>query len=493
MLTDLNQSNPGSIGETQFDVVIAGGGPAGITLARKLAAAGKTVALLEGGDLQYSQQSHEVYTISEQSDDYTKMYFEATRLRYFGGTSNHWAGRCSPCRDLDFTDRPGIYSEPGWPLPLSEIEPYLDEARDILDIGEPDDFQFIGGTQPLPENFKPDIALFSPPTRFGAKYLDEVQNADNIHLYLNANLVDIKLNGSLQNTEFFAVKNYNGMQFEFRGKAYVLALGAIENARLLLASNSQLTAGIGNGGGMVGACYMDHYNVTIGEFSPESEVWDDTQRMAYYTTADFVVDHKIGSANASMSYGSPIKTYGKLPGLKKFLAERACSLGWEETLQKAYAFNCPSLGVITTMIEQDPDRNNRILLTDETDSLGLPRVKVEWTLSDFDKRTVRKLATELAVQLKEAGYARVKLPDFVLNEEADIPYYGHAHHLGTTRMSETEEHGVVDSNCKVFGNDNLYVAGSSIFPRGGANNPTMPLIQFALRLSDHLLKQSLNA
>jgi choline dehydrogenase-like flavoprotein len=58
--------------------------------------------------------------------------------------------------------------------------------------------------------------------------------------------------------------------------------------------------------------------------------------------------------------------------------------------------------------------------------------------------------------------------------------------MGTTRMAASPEFGVVDANCKVFGTQNLYVAGSSIFAKGGASNPTMPLLQFAVRLADHL-------
>ncbi|MOA69336.1 GMC oxidoreductase [compost metagenome] len=58
--------------------------------------------------------------------------------------------------------------------------------------------------------------------------------------------------------------------------------------------------------------------------------------------------------------------------------------------------------------------------------------------------------------------------------------------MGTTRMAASPEFGVVDANCKVFGTENLYVAGSSIFATGGASNPTMPLLQFAVRLAEHL-------
>jgi len=63
-----------------------------------------------------------------------------------------------------------------------------------------------------------------------------------------------------------------------------------------------------------------------------------------------------------------------------------------------------------------------------------------------------------------------------------------AHHLGTTRMSDNPRDGVVDSNCRVHGMTNLYVAGSSVFPTGGHANPTLTLIALTLRLADHLKK-----
>lgn len=65
---------------------------------------------------------------------------------------------------------------------------------------------------------------------------------------------------------------------------------------------------------------------------------------------------------------------------------------------------------------------------------------------------------------------------------------GGYHHMGGTRMHKNPNYGVVDENCKVHGSKNLYVIGSSIFTTGGHNNPTLPIIQFTLRLADHLIK-----
>ena len=58
--------------------------------------------------------------------------------------------------------------------------------------------------------------------------------------------------------------------------------------------------------------------------------------------------------------------------------------------------------------------------------------------------------------------------------------------MGTTRMSEHEDQGVVDSNCKVFGVDNLYIAGSSVFPTYSFANPTLTIVALAIRLADFL-------
>lgn len=61
-----------------------------------------------------------------------------------------------------------------------------------------------------------------------------------------------------------------------------------------------------------------------------------------------------------------------------------------------------------------------------------------------------------------------------------------SHQLGTTRMALKAQDGVVDSNCQVFGVNNLFIAGSSIFPTAGHANPTLTILALARRLADHL-------
>src|SRR6188474_2319533 len=83
-----------------FDVCVIGAGPAGITLARRLAAAGARVALMEAGGLEYSDESQDVYRATNVGMEYFDL--DICRLRYFGGTSNHWGGWTRALEAVDF-------------------------------------------------------------------------------------------------------------------------------------------------------------------------------------------------------------------------------------------------------------------------------------------------------------------------------------------------------------------------------------------------------
>jgi choline dehydrogenase-like flavoprotein len=102
---------------------------------------------------------------------------------------------------------------------------------------------------------------------------------------------------------------------------------------------------------------------------------------------------------------------------------------------------------------------------------------------------MRKIYELIGQQVGIAGIGRVKLMEYLHDDNDNSwPSFtgGGWHHMGTTRMSDDPKKGVVDSNCKVYGINNLYIAGSSCYPTAGAVNPTLTLVALALRLSDHL-------
>ena len=94
--------------------------------------------------------------------------------------------------------------------------------------------------------------------------------------------------------------------------------------------------------------------------------------------------------------------------------------------------------------------------------------------------------------LLEIDGGRIQLDDWLIDQKnypTNDELAGY-HHMGGTRMHENPKLGVVDKNCKVYGSYNLYMAGSSVFTTGGHNNPTLPIVQIALRLANHLVNKS---
>ncbi len=109
------------------------------------------------------------------------------------------------------------------------------------------------------------IWQFSRPTRFGEKYREPIVNAKNIHLYTYANITDITANENTSHIKELTVKNYAGKEHTVRARTFVLACCAIQNARVLLASNKQSQQGLGNDHDQVGRNFMEHIEISSGE------------------------------------------------------------------------------------------------------------------------------------------------------------------------------------------------------------------------------------
>jgi hypothetical protein len=157
--------------------------------------------------------------------------------------------------------------------------------------------------------------------------------------------------------------------------------------------------------------------------------------------------------------------------------------------------------------EQAPDPENRVVLDERRDAFDNRLPELQWRLTGTDYASFRTATLELGKVLYADGIGRIRplLPDrlpadlrtvygFSLSpEELDaihdrrtpvIRVWGH--HMGATRMADTPARGVVDSDCRVHGVANLYVGGCSVFPTGGAANPTLTIVALALRLATHL-------
>ncbi len=118
----------------------------------------------------------------------------------------------------------------------------------------------------------------------------------------------------------------------------------------------------------------------------------------------------------------------------------------------------------------------------------MPRARLDWRLTELDKRSIRTFYQLLGQEFGRSGIGRVQILDWLFGDDRTWPPFlsGGWHHMGTTRMHADPKQGVVDANCRVHGLGNLYVAGAAVYPTAGSANPTLTLVALSLRLSDHL-------
>jgi choline dehydrogenase-like flavoprotein len=135
--------------------------------------------------------------------------------------------------------------------------------------------------------------------------------------------------------------------------------------------------------------------------------------------------------------------------------------------------------------EQCPNPDSRVMLSYERDQLGVNRVRLDWRLTELDRRSASRTSAILCEELERIGLVSVvrKTPDS--ESRAPTPFWNW-HHLGTTRMHNDPKRGVVDRTCRVHGLGNLFIAGSSVFATGGHQHPTLTIVALAIRLADHL-------
>jgi len=246
------------------DVCIVGAGAAGITLARALKDEPIRVVVLESGGLNFQLETQQLYEGTNVGLPYFSLM--ESRLRYFGGTTNHWGGWCRPFDEYDFAPHPGVPNT-GWPIGLGDVAPYYPEAAAICGLPsqtwELDEWQRRSPHDPIPLDGGPietRVAQIVQPSerRFAERYRSEIESIPSVRVFLHASVVDIELADALNEVVRLGVATLNGPSFSVSARSYVLATGGIENARLLLASNRQLPGGVGNGEGIVGRFFLEH-------------------------------------------------------------------------------------------------------------------------------------------------------------------------------------------------------------------------------------------
>jgi len=476
----------------ETDILIIGGGPAGITLALALKDAPVKVTLLESGGMEFDAATQDLYAGPETGTHYLPL--DGSRMRFLGGSTNHWGGWCRPLETIDFEARPWL-AHSGWPFGRDVLETYFPRAQELVEAG-PFIYDDAPKTFPVstlemgPGGIETVWFQFSKmrgsvlPTHFGERYAADLKQASNLTLYTNANVTGLRLAKNAKSLQRVDVATLSGVKFSVTPRAVVLGAGAIENARLMLASNDVVKTGVGNANDLVGRYFSDHpipaNNATLVAFAGRlSPFYLGTQhaggahvRAAFAPTQGFRRSRHVLGSLITVDGGA------KLDSLGQAAVETAAeTLGVNARKAHAYSIGCG--------FEPAPDPDRRIELTAERDALGMPRAKLNNTLSDEDFSRYRATLEEWGRQLLASGAGMLRIHHATRAEWLAGLDWGN-HHMGTTRMHVDPKQGVVDADGLVHGMANLFVAGSGLFPTYGASNPTMNLVALTLRLADHL-------
>ena len=510
----------------ETDLCIIGAGAAGITLARELSGSPLRVTVLESGGFEYEVGTQALYEGDSIGLPYSNL--SAPRLRYFGGTTNHWGGICRPFEDADFEAREGIRFT-GWPIKKADVDPFYERAVQAVrlpsETWELGDWTPSGEAAPLPLGNGRIVSRVAQVVEqrlrsFGDGYREELRRAPNVTVYLHANVTRLDADETARTATSVEVATLAGNRFSVRAKAFVLATGAIENARLLLVSNRQAPSGLGNGNDLVGRFFLEHPRFIGGILAP----FDPHPNLGFYENhrvhGALVRGYLASAKEVQLAEGlldlqiRVEPSYGEAPEDPFDYADHVLTLardieGWQRIAIPGAPVPIPYLDLIreaittpeetyirlrgridriglSTRIEQAPNPDSRVVLVAERDELGMQRVALDWRLSDVDRRNVRRALELLGAELGAAGIGRVR----ILLDEDDSGWpddlNGGQHHMGMTRMSDDPRQGVVDRRCLVHGMSNLFVAGSSVFPTPSGATPTLMLVALAIRLADHL-------
>lgn len=459
MLINLNKKKDNGLHFSGFDVAVVGAGAAGITITRELAKLGRNVALVEAGDYEFSEQSQEVYKAKTIGDPYFDL--DIARLRYFGGTTNHWTGYCRTFEAEDF-ERGYLGEEFKWPINFKELTPYFKTACKILEISD----LFNDTAIPKSDIEKFEIN-FSPPVRFRKKYYEEIVNNPKVNLFLNANLTDVQYS----NKQITGIKlsSYNNYAIDIKAKKYVFAMGGIENSRYLLWFNKKYGNNFIADDIPLGKYWMEHPHFTLGQAIINEKKVDGT---FYSISAN--AQKKLGILNCGLRIEK--LNYSTTKSIVKDILCIAPSLG--ASLEKLLNKRIICGARLRAAWEQSPNTNSRIYLDSKLDRFDIPKPILKWKKNDIDRKTISKSIEVFNQWLLEIDGGRIQLDDWIINKKSypmDDALGGY-HHMGGTRMHNNPKYGVVDKNCKVYGSNNLYVAGSSVFTTGGHNNPTLPIV-----------------
>jgi choline dehydrogenase-like flavoprotein len=528
-----------------YDVCIIGSGPVGMSLALEFESLGCDVILLEsGGNRVDPERGEDSRAVIVDSRRHAQMKIAVCRA--LGGTSWTWGGRCVAFDQVDFAARAHV-PHSGWPIGREDVEPWYAKASGYLGCGDAGFY-----LRPSHESdLGADVSIgflerWSSEPRLALVHRGSIERSDRITLSLNSTVIDLDLGDNGRVVEGVVIAGPDGKS-RIKARNVILAAGGVETTRLLLAVQQRWADHFGGIDGPLGRYYMGHISGKIASivlnrpeaiadfdfeldatgtyirrrfmlseeallahgllntaFWPDNPPFHDPRHRSSVLSAVFLAlafpptGRKILSEAIRLAHVGP-KPHRFGDHIKNVVmgaprgARDILDIVRDRFLSKPHKpgfllRNSDGRYALHYHAEQEPNPDSRVVLTNELDRFGLPRVAIDLRFTDGDVNSVvgshQVLDSALranAVGRLEYWHPKDQLPSNVLAQASDG-----FHQVGITRMGRDRKNSVVDQNLKVHDVANLHVASSSVFPTTGQANSTYLATALAIRLAHHL-------
>jgi len=497
-------------------VTIVGAGAVGLAIGLCLSRAGVTVLILEAGKQSPPKDFQQLNLGTAVGKPHRGL--KVGRMRALGGTTKLWGGQLVAFGPLDFDGIPEAGVR-GWPIAYAEVVPFIDRAFEFLGIGanERDEQaiwrRFADGTPDLGENLKLGMNIWLPTPDFSQLFAKEIEASQHLCV-----LTEASVEGLVMDDAGIRVTGVRlGSDKVLPVRQLVMANGTFEIIRLLLRAAALEPKGIFARLPRLGEGFVDHLHGLAGEIIVEdqkalSSLFDNIYfegrkfgikiRASDNFRARARISNCAGTINAALSphtlvrdtieltkriFGGEVRNVGRLIREGFVMTRIFAALTWRYLVQRRSS-SLLSRGVYLGLeLEQLPNTKSRIVLDPDQPPASAP-VLLHW---DYDGREIDAAAafcTEIDAQFQRLGVGRVTIDPLILARDPAFLDRCHDsnHHMGGAAIGRSPAEGVVDTDGKVFGSDNLYIAGPAIFPSGSFANPTLTAIALALRLSDHV-------
>lgn len=470
-----------------YPFVVIGAGPAGLHLAQLLAARGKVLVVEAGNAVDTVSLGDDIYEIVQTGRPLPEL---GTRLLAFGGSSNHWGGHSRPMSREAFGNRPGF---PAWPIGYDDYAAYIAEAGEFLNVAPFEQprkpSSIVSGIFAGHQHLEATQFHYSDPqVHFGDPgFVSQMQSDRRIDVLVDTRLIDIDLSSDGARVESISVLHRPSRETaKLAISQLFLCTGGVENARILLWSGRKYSSGnplVGGPNELSGTHFtekpyfwpVEMFVDSRADFTNATARPDYQSDLCWELTEDFRTKHGLPRFGVFPGHSTDVPATVSKEELGSVIYARQS----DRYVKLDPAFQC----------EQTPHAGSYVRLSDDLDADGVARPELRWEISASDLAAYRKAAVLFCGVLSQNGVARCRLkPAFRAEDWSDVYIAGCNHHIGTTRMGATARDGVVDGDCKVFGLNNMFVAGSSVFPSCDYVNPTLNLVALAGRLARHILE-----